>query len=523
MALTQDEKAYLDRLKAAWANKESMTELLEKRRAKEKAMKPWIIGQGIQTLQNIGGGAIQAGWELAVGLPWQLSRLAPWDQSADKNSFYNKTQRLLESTKQDMTKQGIQTDSTAYWAGKFIMNTAWASVLSGGMGNLAGKSKLLTQLGLKVPTSLAGKTAVWAIKWAKEWLAYDLASGNAPWVGTVAWAVIWGAIPWVSQAAGAFGKYMSKIPTNPTINQSKVGAYTEWAIKEWLSTAKKMAKDIIAPYTNKIDETSGIMSAIKPKQIVKNGAVTRSQEQITKEIELANSMIRKAWLKPKSIAEYNTALKTNLQKLGSEIEAKTKQKLYVNLTDTANKLKNLANSPAIQRLDPAWAKELKSMAARMRIKQWFLKVEDAEMMNQIINDTLRNPATASETTKRGFQIIVWDLRDKLDDAISKIPWEFKELKKSYWALRNVYRDGISREIVYNRANPEWLISSYSKIEWGSDFMSGIMKMAGLDVKGGIADIAKWLTKNKLGQVIKTKNDPNYIINKIFNGDTPTLP
>jgi len=33
-------------------------------------------------------------------------------------------------------------------------------VLSGGMGNLAGKSKLLTQLGLKVPTSLAGKTAV---------------------------------------------------------------------------------------------------------------------------------------------------------------------------------------------------------------------------------------------------------------------------------------------------------------------------------------------------------------------------
>lgn len=523
MALTPDEKSYLDRLKAAWANKESMTELLEKRRAKEKAMKPWIIWQGIQTLQNIGGGAIQAGWELAVGLPWQISRLLPGDQSADPNSFYNKTQRLLESTKQDMTKQGIQTDSTAYWAGKFIMNTAWASILSGWMGNLAGKSKLLTQLGLKVPTWLAGETAVWAIKWAKEWLSFDLASGNAPWVGTAGGAIIWGAIPWVSQAAGAFGRYMSKIPTNPAINQSKVWAYTEWAIKEWLNTAKKMAKDIIAPYTSKIDETSGIMSAIKPKQIVKNGAVTRSQEQITKEIELANNMIRKAWLKPKSIAEYNTAIKTNMQKLGSEIESKTKQKLYVNLTDTATKLKNLANSPAIQRLDPAGAKELKNMAARMRIKQWFLKVEDAEMMNQIINDTLRNPATASETTKRGFQIIVWDLRDKLDEAVSKIPWEFKELKKAYWALRNVYRDGISREIVYNRANPEGLISSYSKIEWWSDFMSGIMKMAGLDVKGGIADIAKWLTKNKLWQVIKTKNDPNYIINKIFNGDTPTLP
>lgn len=520
MALTPDEKTYLDRLKAAWANKESMTELLEKRRAKEQSMKPWIIGKGIQTLQNIGGGAIQAGWELAVGLPWQLSRLAPWDQSVNKESFYNKTQRLLRGTTEDMAKQGIETDSTSFWFGKGVMNIAWASVLSGGIGNLAGK---FAQLGLKAPTSLVGKTVLGGIKWAKEWLAFDLASGKAPWAWTTGGAIIWAAIPWLSQAAWVVGRYMSKIPAQPAINQSKVWAYTEWAIKEWLSTAKKMAKDIIAPYTSKIDETSGIMSAIKPKQIVKNGAVTRSQEQITKEIELANSMIRKAWLKPKSIAEYNTALKTNLQKLGSEIEAKTKQKLYVNLTDTATKLKNLANSPAIQRLDPAGAKELKSMSARMRIKQWFLKVEDAEMMNQIINDTLRNPATASETTKRGFQIIVWDLRDKLDDAVSKIPWEFKELKKDYWALRNVYRDGISREIVYNRANPEWLISSYSKIEWGSDFMSGIMKMAGLDVKGGIADIAKWLTKNKLGQVIKTKNDPNYIINKIFNGDTPTLP
>jgi len=92
MALTPDEKSYLDRLRAAWADKQSMVELLDRRRAKEASMKPWFIGKTIKTLQNIGGGAIQAGGELAVGLPGQLSRLAPGNQSADKGSFYNLTQ-----------------------------------------------------------------------------------------------------------------------------------------------------------------------------------------------------------------------------------------------------------------------------------------------------------------------------------------------------------------------------------------------------------------------------------------------
>lgn len=40
------------------------------------------------------------------------------------------------------------------------------------------------------------------------------------------------------------------------------------------------------------------------------------------------------------------------------------------------------------------------MANRMRIKQGFLKVEDAEFMNQFINDELHNVASASETRKK---------------------------------------------------------------------------------------------------------------------------
>lgn len=378
MALTPDEKSYLDRLKAAWANKESMTELLEKRRAKEKAMKPWIIWQGIQTLQNIGGGAIQAGGELAVGLPWQISRLLPGDQSADPNSFYNKTQRLLESTKQDMTKQGIQTDSTAYWAGKFIMNTAWASILSGWMGNLAGKSKLLTQLGLKVPTWLAGKTAVWAIKWAKEWLSFDLASGNAPWVGTVAWAVIWGAIPWVSQAAGAFGKYMSKIPANPTINQSKVGAYTEWAIDAWkrLITWLKDTASVIWEQFSRI-----------PSNIKTNVATQKATQEVVRKLpKVAQTAVRDG---------VDIADAQMLPKVVKNIKPQAKQLLKA-IRDFENNPRGtnpieIVGRPITQKLKQLETLRLKAGNKLWQVAESLPKVSSNEALNSVFDSLKKVP------------------------------------------------------------------------------------------------------------------------------------
>lgn len=94
------------------------------------------------------------------------------------------------------------------------------------------------------------------------------------------------------------------------------------------------------------------MSAIKPKQSVKNGMVTRSNIQINEEIKTANNLIRKSGTKPTSIAEYNSAIKAEMQKIGSQIEAKTKQSININLTSTAKKLEDLSKSPALVRIDP---------------------------------------------------------------------------------------------------------------------------------------------------------------------------
>lgn len=235
MALSKDEITYLDKLKAAGATKEQLVSYLDKRREKEKKINnPWGLKQAFNTAMNIGGGAIQAGGELAVWLPWQLSRLAPWNQSADKNSFYNKTQNLLNKTKGEMEDEWADTNSLSYGFGKGVINMAAGSLIGWGIGNLAGKSKTLTGVSNTLSSSLKGRTALWATRGATQWLGFDLASGETPGVGTVAWGVIGGAAPLIGAAArwvaGKVSGYASKL--SDQINKSKIGVYTENAINK---------------------------------------------------------------------------------------------------------------------------------------------------------------------------------------------------------------------------------------------------------------------------------------------------
>ena len=291
MALSSWEIAYLDRLKAKWASKESMIELLKKRREKEAKMnapeKKWIIWNIIQTGQNIGAGAIQAGGELSVGLAWQLSRLLPWDQSADPTSFYNKTQNLLKWTEQSLAQSGAETEWAWFATGKWIMNIAWGSVLAGGIGqgiNALAKTKLLTQLWLKVaenaPTvakygsslmqwltgtatgSIGQRIVWWIAEGARQGLWFDLASGKAPWAWTIAWWIVWGVSPiiwaWVEKAqkllTNIFPKSLiARWLTTPTAlrNASErlsklsddwvidIEKAPQWMLDKWIQWSKK--------------------------------------------------------------------------------------------------------------------------------------------------------------------------------------------------------------------------------------------------------------------------------------------
>ena len=263
------------------------------------------------------------------------------------------------------------------------------------------------------------------------------------------------------------------------------------------------------------DEIAWIQSAIKPKQKVKNGVVQRSQKQIDNEIQLTNGIIRNKWVKPTDLETYATAQKDILKEIGGEIERLTWQPLDIDVTPSSWKLRMLANSKEVQLLDPSEAQRLLKMADDLDANPR-MSLADAEAMNQYINDVLRSTtSTASEAYKRWLQILVQDLRDSLDNAISNIPWEFKDLKRAYGAVRNVYGDTIARQIVFNRQNMGGLIDSFGAIEW----FGNIMWWAGKIVTGKVwewfVDIGKGVTQNAVWRFIKSKNDPNNIIRAIF--------
>lgn len=293
MAYSQPEKEYIKRLLQAEPNatNEQIKQMVAKRREKEAQMnapqEKGIIGKIVETGQNIGAGAIQAGGELAVWLPWQISRLLPWDQSADPNSFYNKTQRLLGKTKEEMAQEGVETEWAWFWFGKWVINIAWGSVIWGGLGKVLdpiAKSKYLTQLGLKVSgalptaTKYAAPVLKWALTGAKEWLGFDLASGNAPWVGTVAWAVTW----WIAPIVWAWFEKVKSLLTN-TLPKSLIARWMttpsalrnaserlsklsddgiidiekapEWMLQKWLGWSKKEIQSQLANIIKNSGET----------------------------------------------------------------------------------------------------------------------------------------------------------------------------------------------------------------------------------------------------------------------------
>lgn len=279
-------------------------------------------------------------------------------------------------------------------------------------------------------------------------------------------------------------------------------------VKSVVNTAKKY---FLTP-----DELAGIQAAIRPKVTRKGNVIVRSQEQINTDIRITNGLIRESGAKPTDLASYKEAVKAEMTKIGDEINRLTGQNLEVDLTTSIGKLEELANSTTTQILDSGDGNKITALIENLKQRNGRLSVADAEDMNQWLNDTLKSHSSgASETTKRGYQILVGDIRNALDESISQIPGQFKEIKKAYGSLRNVYGDIIKREIVYNRQNPNGLVESIGAIAWAWEVVGGVGKILTGRVGEGFSQIGKGVTSNAVGNFITHKNNPNTIIKKIF--------
>lgn len=329
----------------------------------------------------------------------------------------------------------------------------------------------------------------------------------------VVWAPAVGSLAkqWVKSGAKSIVKTAENVA--PKIVQWAKFAtdITTAPVKSIINTARK--------YVSTPEEISGIQSAIKPKQRVKNGVLQRSQDAINKEITLTNSLIRQSGVKPTDLATYKTAIKWEMEKIGSEINRLTGQDLTIDITPSTAKLRQLANSDIVKTLDPADTNALLGLADRLDANGGRMSLSMAEEMNQWLNSVLKDTTVPkSEAYKRGLMTLVEDIRNGLDDSISNIPWQFKEIKKAYWALRNVYGDTVAREIVFNRQNMGGLVDSIGAIEWAGNIVGWGGKILMGDIRWWVSDIGKGIASNAMGRFIRSKNDPNNIIRSIFEKD-----
>lgn len=525
MALTPQEKTYIDKLRAAWATKEQVVEKLKQRRDKVKnewyteKVETWVLAG----LRNVGSGAIQAWGELAVGLPWQLSRLAPGNQSADKNSFYNKTQNLLNKTTRELEDAWANTESSSYGFGKGVINIAAGSVLAGWATNAFAKLWLKTA----TPTTLGGKTLLSAAKWAKEWLWFDLASGKTPGVGTIAGWVIGWAAPLIGAAArwiaGKASWYAQKLSNQ--INKSKVGAYTEQAINKAnavssnLFSGLKDTANVIKWQVSRIPSNikTNVAAQKATQETIKKLPTITAQKAVQDGVDIVDAKIlpnvvnkikpqAKELFKAVKEFEKNPRGVNPIEIVGRPITKKlqqlekTRQMVGKKLGDIASKsLGNVSKQEAV----PTIFKELKKV-------QWldWLKL-DKKLQLDFADTVLATKATAAD--RKAIQSI-------FNDAINSGSWKSKHLlrqelfeilwgkKKSLQTLTDTQekaydaiRKWLSEILEWKSPQYKTLSNEYRKVIQPLSEMRKFMKTLPdatediLDMKGGL--LARRLTSN----------------------------
>lgn len=268
MALTQEEKDYVKRLRAAGADDENVLFYLEKRRKDEASMPKeeksvvekiwepiiafwqWLTTWTIKWAGNIVGWGLQL-----ISKKWTpVSDFGEAIQSGTQKAAW-----FLEE------KSGLD-KWMATWLGEFSSNliggtmaVKWLSKWLWLAGNVLSKQKQYGSIAPYVEkvgnfiqgSSLKSKVAKWALTWAKEtaWFqAFSEGKVTKEFVWT--WAVIWGALP-IAWAVATKGKEFltKKIPSSLQLqglmNPAKVTMARDQIIQEWFKAPDDVAQWMI--------------------------------------------------------------------------------------------------------------------------------------------------------------------------------------------------------------------------------------------------------------------------------------
>lgn len=299
-------------------------------------------------------GLIKSPFQAGVQLyKWvgQLSRLLPWDQSADPNSFFNKTQA---EGKQYMWEIDSGIDPFFFWknledkspvvegAAGMLLPT-WAGSASLKWANLLWKSKFLSDVAAKVP-ALARYGAPLAKSFAGT-AGFDVANQWELGWGTVLWTGLGTMIGWVRKATDLAEKvWFSKDKLASSLHMDGViskKAQAEIIDKLGLKTKESLSKW----FTDR-----GFNGTI---QQIKQQAVQRKEEakKLLWEFYARSSQNPNIKLQASGVEDMFTALK-------DDVVPKSLQKELLSIKNAFEKSKKLAPNQ-MQRLKQIGDKVLK--------------------------------------------------------------------------------------------------------------------------------------------------------------------
>lgn len=301
------------------------------------------------------------------------------------------------------------------------------------------------------------------------------------------------------------------------IVDEKLRQFSEFAIDK---SAKKLDEALGADTAKQLQKASEeTFKSIKPRLTKK-----RDLKRVRSNMETANAEIIARGFKPTDLGSYQEAISQTKRSIWNELEDQLRrggeQGLEVDLTSIASEIKEMAQSPALRRSNVTAATQLDNFADDLIRDGQRINVLEAEEIKQFLNAEvggLFGEVNLSKPLKEAKKKVSGDIGRQLDEILSKgEKGQFADLKRKYGALRDIEEDVIKRKIVFDRQNPEGLISSVSKIQGLGNVLRGV---AG----GGFEQIARGFGELATGQIIKRSNDANNLIRKAFNRLEKVIP
>jgi len=395
----------------------------------------------------------------------------------------------------------------------------------------------------------------WSIEWLKQTMTEDpvgLASDALTLVQWWAWlASKWAKVAWMTDTASKLGNisnvawWVADLWLSTVIPQWLQKASQFWnemwqkwllwtvgnTVIKWLvepTQPLQMAKDIyskveeikpVETITRKILWATDDQSKLFKAQEARTGQLNKSIDwkNLRKQSDMANEEIVRYWYKPTDTATRAEAHANTMQKIwDNEIKARIGNEFDIDLNNVADKIDEFVAKQTDAGLvkNKAQLAELQAQSKAFR-EMWTVDWAKWEFIKEMVNAQINNRGDASiwDVYKNGMKEATRQLWVNLDEAFSRIPWEFAEAKKRFWALKATYADVVKADIKAQKAKWAWLAETFSRIEWFWDLASWIFWM--FTGRNPIPQVASWLWKLAVWKVLQKLKDKDFLIQEWF--------